>query len=473
MNATPSMSKTRIRRTLTLLIAHRRKIVCGLIFVYAAFLFIHPDEEGRIPDLIWFSLLVMFIASQFFWIRRIADVVERFVPGKPRRAWLEAIAGGICLIAFVYNMATSESLTWNGTHVSTALTLHRVLLAEPFWWWFVGSFAGFLLVFVFWTLGRTAATAAWVYRKARGAESARAAVNTGRFGPDPASPGRRQFLERAAVLVGATPFVAAGYGLIHERLDVEVTRQRIRLARLPKAFEGFHIVQLSDLHISPFMTAAQIRRCSTIANGLRPDLIVLTGDFLTWDPGPQGEVVQALAPLRAPYGVFGCLGNHEILTETQESITRLFATSGIRILRQARASIRSGGESLSLIGVDFQGKLGLPLPPWPPAAYLGGVEKLILPDRVNILLSHNPNTFDRAAQLGIDLTLAGHTHGGQLALDFVHRGLNLSRPAYRYNRGWYEKPGGQIYVNRGIGTIGFPIRFGAPPEITIFELSRA
>jgi uncharacterized protein len=108
----------------------------------------------------------------------------------------------------------------------------------------------------------------------------------------------------------------------------------------------------------------------------------------------------------------------------------------------------------------------------PAAGLSSGVENLVMPDRVNILLSHNPNSFERAAQLGIDLSLAGHTHGGQLALEFVHRGLNLSSPDYPYNRGWYEKPGGQLYVNRGIGTIGFPIRFGAPPEITVIELTR-
>jgi predicted MPP superfamily phosphohydrolase len=343
-------------------------------------------------------------------------------------------------------------------------------LEAPFWWWFVGSFAGFFLVVTFWTVDRAAGAAAWLYRKARNARSPGAALKAEELALVPPSPSRRQFLERAAVLVSATPFVAAGYGLLRERLDVEVTRQAIRLPRLPKAFEGFRIVQLSDLHISPFMTREQIRRCATIGNGLKPDLIVLTGDFLTWDAGAQGEVVQAVEPLRAPYGVFGCLGNHEVYTGTQESLTRLLGTAGIRILRHATASIRSGGESLNLIGVDFQGCHECPT--FPPQDYLRGAEPLVLPDTVNILLSHNPESFDRAAELGIDLSLAGHTHGGQLALEFVHRGLNLGRLGYTYTRGWYEKPGGQLYVNRGIGTIGFPIRFGAPPEITLFELTK-
>jgi uncharacterized protein len=105
---------------------------------------------------------------------------------------------------------------------------------------------------------------------------------------------------------------------------------------LPKAFEGFRIAQLSDFHISPFMTADEIRRCVTITNALKADLVVLTGDYLADDPTAAAEVVQAVAGLRAPYGVFGCLGNHEIYTETEDSITRLFAAEGIRILRQER-----------------------------------------------------------------------------------------------------------------------------------------
>jgi predicted MPP superfamily phosphohydrolase len=269
------------------------------------------------------------------------------------------------------------------------------------------------------------------------------------------------------------PFVGAAYGLLYGRLDVEVTRPRIALARLPKGFQGFRIVQLSDFHISPFMTGDEIRRCVTIAAGLKADLVVLTGDYLSDDPEAEEEVVQALAGLRAPSGVFGCLGNHEIYTETEDSITRLLGAVGIRILRQERVPIQSQGEVLNLIGVDYQqrrfsrdhdGHLV--------DRYLEGSEKLVMPDMVNILLSHNPNSFDRAAELGIDLTLAGHSHGGQLTVSFVHPSLTLVRPETPYVSGWYEKPGSQLYVNRGIGTTGPPIRLGAQPEITVLELTR-
>jgi hypothetical protein len=186
----------------------------------------------------------------------------------------------------------------------------------------------------------------------------------------------------------------------------------------------------------------------------------MTGDFVAWDPKAEGEVVQALAGLRAPHGIFGCLGNHESVTETEESITRLFASHGIRILRQERAPIRLRGETLNLIGVDDS------------LTELHVIAPLVMPDTVNILLVHYPTDFDRAVELGIDLTLAGHTHGGQLSLEFVRRGLSLARLETPYVSGWYETPGGQLYVNRGIGTTALPIRLGARPEITVLELTR-
>ena len=143
----------------------------------------------------------------------------------------------------------------------------------------------------------------------------------------------------------------------------------------------------------------------------------------------------------------------------------------MRILRAANLPIASHGESFNLIGVDFQSprRFG----PSPAVKrLLGNIEGLVDRDRVNILLSHNPDTFDRAAELGIDLSLAGHTHGGQAALEFISPEIAPSRLVTPYVAGWFQRPGGQLYVNRGIGTIFIPIRIGAPPEITVYSLSR-
>jgi len=419
----PKMATT----MLSFLRAHKRGITFSLVAFCAFWL-----SRGTLHYpyfLPYFAMFVTLIFSQLFWIRRVLDFGERFIP----------------------------------PHIPYAADprLRRMLIDGAFSVWVVGSWLGFGLMIVFWAVDRGARGAIWVYRYVHSGAASHATAP----GPDAvvlSSPDRRHLLRQLAIAVSATPFVAAAYGLLYSRLDLEVTHRRIALARLPKAFEGFRIAQLSDIHISSFMPSYQIRRCVTMTNQLETDLVVLTGDYLSWDPAAQGEVVQALAGLRAPYGVFGCLGNHEVITETEESITRLFAAQGIRILRQDRASIRLGSDTLNLIGIDDS------------QPDLKAIERLVMPDTVNILLVHDqaPDGFDHAVELGIDLTLAGHTHGGQLSLEFLRRGLCLARVETPYVSGWYEKAGGQLYVNRGIGTTMFPIRVGARPEITVFELVR-
>ena len=425
---------------------------------------------GDFLDLITLALFLLFIASQVFWIGRIVDLGKWLFPDQPR-VRLVVIADLVYLFVIAYSFPTT--IGQGHTFRSAYYGLSNIVFEAVFWWWFVGSMLAFALVVAFGTVERTTRVAAWACRKARQSTKGRVAAASSSVA-DPVSPGRRHFLEQTAVLISATPFVVAGYGLLHSRLDVEVVRPRIPLARLPKAFDGFRIAQLSDIHISPFTTADYIHRCVSITNELKPDLIALTGDYIAWDTGQQGEVVRTLAGLRAPFGVFGCLGNHEEESGTEESITRLFTAQGIHILRQACAPIVLGGETLNLIGIDEPH--GRTEAEWRRDVHrkLQQIKELMMPETVNILLSHGdfPHMFDRVAELGIDLMLAGHTHGGQLSLDFVHRGLNLSHLIYDYNSGWYAKNGAQLYVNRGIGTTGFPIRLGARPEITLLELTR-
>jgi hypothetical protein len=350
---------------------------------------------------------------------------------------------------------------------ATHLTLRAALLQAPFGWWIICSLAGFLIAIPLRLAERMASAARWVYQRV---------VQAGRAIPlpSPVSLTRRRFLEKTALAMTTAPFVAGAYGMFYERLNLEVSHRRIKIPRLPSVFEGFRIAQLSDIHIGPFMPAEEIRRYVGVANELKPELVALTGDFVTWDPSTQSAVVAALAGVKAPFGVYGCLGNHEMWAKVEDSITRLFASRGIRILRSERALIRSGGDVINLLGVDYQTRSPMgPRGQRLVREYLQGVNHLMAPGTVNILLSHNPNTFDRAAELGIDLSLAGHTHGGQVTLEFVHPDLSPSRLITPYVRGWFEKASSQLYVNRGIGTIGVPIRFFAPPEITVYELVRS
>jgi uncharacterized protein len=469
----PSLSKPQTAkvgsflRFLRRVVAHWRAIVLLLILACVAFLVARSEEFGHF-ELMLLALLLIFIASQIFWIGRLIDVEERFIPGKPRRAWLMIMTVVVYLFVFLYSYPE-----WGQGHVIRPddYRPQSMLIHAAFWWWYVGSMAAFLLVIAFGAADRAARAAGSVYHKVRKATHQHSAADAVAL----LSPARRRFLERTAVLVSATPFVAAGYGLLYERQNVEVVRQRVRLARLPKAFEGFRIAQLSDIHLGPFTTANYIRRCVAITNGLEPDLIALTGDYVCWDPEAQGEAVRVSAGLRAPHGVFGCMGNHEAEVGIEDSITRLFAAQGIRMLRQERAPIRLGDEVLNLIGIDNGNDYA------PDAEQqvegdrrLQQLKALIMPNTVNILLIHYPHFFGDPELLGIDLTLSGDIHGGgQLSLDFIHRGLNLgSLMGVPYVRGLYENGGAQLYMNRGIGITGLPIRVGARPEITLLELAR-
>jgi predicted MPP superfamily phosphohydrolase len=361
---------------------------------------------------------------------------------------------------FAYNFAPLKMLVTGHTIHASDPRFFRSWIDGTFAIWLVGSFLGFVLIVFLWIAMQIVCGAAWAFHRLHDPTSHVTIHNL-----DTAttfSPQRRLLLKQMAIAASATPFAAATYGLLYERLNVEVTHHRIALERLPKAFEGFRIAQLSDFHISTFMTAEEIRRCVAMTNQLKADLIVLTGDYVSWDPAAQAEVVDAVAGLSATHGVLGCLGNHETLTRTEASITHMLVARNIGILRQEHLPIESQGEIINVIGIDDSHQ------------DLEGIERLMVPGTVNILLIHDtfPDSFEHAAKLGIDLTLAGHTHGGQLSLDFLRRGLCLSRFETKYTAGWYERPGGQLHVNRGIGTTMIPIRLGARPEISVLELVR-
>jgi uncharacterized protein len=388
-------------------------------------------------------VLAAFVASQIYWFVQARGLVNRLAKARKARILLTVAGLASFLAILLLNFGV-----FGERPSPTRLTWYDALIAAPFAWWVASSVVAFLLAMLIWPFRRVARSAGAL-----------------------ASPGRRQFLERTANAVVAAPFVAGAYGLLYGRLDLQITRQRVQLARLPKAFTGFRIAQLSDIHIGPFMPEDEIRKYVRITNDLKPDLIALTGDFVTWDPSTQHAVVNALTGLHAPFGIFGCLGNHEAWSRTEDSITRMFHQVGIRILRAENVPVSVQGESFNLIGVDFQTRYHMgPANDKFVRSFLVGVDRLVAPGTANILMSHNPDTFDRAAELGIDLSLAGHTHGGQVALEFVSPEIAPSRLVTPYVAGWFQKPGGRLYVNRGIGTIGVPMRIGAPPEITVYEL---
>lgn len=309
---------------------------------------------------------------------------------------------------------------------------------------------------------------------------------------EPKDPSRRYFFRAATMAAGAAPFLGVMYGFAAERLNYQVRRVEIPIAKLPPALDGMKIAQLSDIHLSGYMPRAQVRRAVEMANELGADLAVVTGDFITSASDPLADCIDEIRELRAPLGVWGCNGNHEIYARAEDAAQQLFAQAGMKLLRHENALLTFQGAAFNLIGVDYQRER---TPGGRRQRVLEGVDALVRRDVPNILLSHNPNTFNRAAELGIELSLAGHTHGGQIQVEILDHRLSPARFITDYVAGLYSRPlfapapnardaqhellsidpqaaTAKIYVNRGLGTVGAPVRLGVPPEITLIVLRR-
>ena len=244
--------------------------------------------------------------------------------------------------------------------------------------------------------------------------------------------------------------------------DPEITQTSIWLRRLPPALEGLTIVHLTDIHHSLFTPIEEVERAVELANLLEPDVVALTGDYVTFSPAYIWPAARALGKLRARRGVFAVLGNHDFQVDAPE-VTDALRAQRIRVLRNSRHPIRSGGKTLGFLGVDDLWWDSDDLP-----AALEGV-----PARDSkVLLCHNPRGIWQASEHGIDLVLSGHTHGGQVRLPGL-RSLYRSRLGERFVEGWNHLNGTQIYVSRGIGKVVVPLRVGCPPEIACLRLHRA
>jgi predicted MPP superfamily phosphohydrolase len=247
---------------------------------------------------------------------------------------------------------------------------------------------------------------------------------------------------------------------------IEITHQRIVIANLPREFDGFRIVQLSDIHHSPFLGIDEIAEAVRRANDLSPDLIALTGDYVSHSRDYIDSCAQALGMLRARHGVFAVLGNHDHWTDP-ERMTASLKRSGIQVLVNENVRITSNGASFRLAGVDdlLAGRADLP-------QALMGMDT----GETRILLAHNPAIIREAARAGVDLVLSGHTHGGQINWRLLigredrKTARWLRRPSRRLIRGHAQLGQTQLYVNRGLGTVVVPLRYGCPPEITVLEL---
>jgi len=286
--------------------------------------------------------------------------------------------------------------------------------------------------------------------------------------PDlPADPERRLFVARA--LAGTAVAATAGASAFAFRSatgPAEVTEVPVRLERLPRALSGFTIAQITDLHVGPTIGEREVRRVVDQVNALRPDVVAVTGDLVDGSVARLGRAVADLGRLEARHGVYFVTGNHEYYSGVGEWVAEL-RRLGLRVLRNERVTLGDSGASFDLAGIDDYGSSRLG------DGHGGNLSRALAgrdPDRGLVLLAHQPRGVGAAVGAGVELQISGHTHGGQIFP------FNLVVGAvFPYLKGLYrhEEPGrvGQIFVSRGTGYWGPPLRLGSPPEIAKLVLT--
>lgn len=280
-------------------------------------------------------------------------------------------------------------------------------------------------------------------------------VLMGAVTPRGAAPGPAAARAQAALTVGLA-LAGLWRGVREWRAGPQLARLTVRIPAWPAALDGFRIVQISDLHIGPILDRRFAAALTARVNALAPDLVAVTGDLVDGDVRHVGDEVEPFAGLRAPHGVYFVTGNHDYFSGADAWVARV-ERLGLRPLRNARVTIGSGAAVFDLAGVEdhhahlVSARHRSDLP-----AALAGRD----PRRPLVLLAHDPLTFKEAARLGVDLQLSGHTHGGQI---WPFRYLvRLSTP---FVAGHYQRGAAQLYVSRGTGFWGPPLRLFAPAEI--------
>jgi len=286
--------------------------------------------------------------------------------------------------------------------------------------------------------------------------------------PAPGSPlSRRRFLARATYAYAGASATLATYGIWSASRLPDLTRRTLEFPTLPLGLDGLTLLHLSDLHAGIHLGEDRMQEIVRRVNALQPDLIVQTGDMIDISPSYIPAYVRAFRELRAPLGVVTVLGNHDRYTGEREVIRGCREAGQVFVQNECHL-VERGGATLALLGIDDPHN-------WsaddPQPADVAAALRAAPTEAFKILLAHRPGAWDTAVPRGIPLTLAGHIHGGQLYIPGI--GWSPGRLITKYVMGHFQRGNSQLYVSRGIGVVGVPIRVFAPPEIELFTLRRA
>ena len=293
---------------------------------------------------------------------------------------------------------------------------------------------------------------------------------------------RASFLKKAGIVAAATPFVSLMYGVVKSAFDYQVIKVQLPLKNLPSAFNGLKILQISDIHTGSFISKSPLCDAVKMINQQKADLVVFTGDLVNEVAEEALPYLEILKDIQAPLGVYSILGNHDYgdyfyredevgkKADNKSLLIDIYKKMGWKLLLNEHVVIEKGGQQLGIIGVENWGAASR-------FQKYGDLEKAKAGTDdypCKILLSHDPSHWDArviGAHDDIDLTLSGHTHGFQMGVE-IPGFIKWSPSQYLYEQwsGLYQKGHQYIYVNKGLGFLGYPGRLGMLPEITLIEL---
>jgi predicted MPP superfamily phosphohydrolase len=415
-----------------------------------------PQDIG----FLFFRILLpgVIVSLQYMLYRKARRWVREKFPAHPGYVWLAALPFVVYNAAFViltvFRPALPEIPAW-----------FKYAGAYPFFVWHGATFFIALVVIISAVISSPIRLTAWAVRCIARWRTAHApAVTVSQ--PSAAALTRRTFLRRSMYGLTAVSFAGSSYGVVFGRTRAEINRTDIHIANLPSALEGLTIGLISDIHSSAFMPKDDMERYVEAMNRLGTDIIAVTGDFVNSRLEEVYPFAEAFSALRAPLGVFGVLGNHDFFTRQVDKVARVVDDCGVKLLRNDNLTIAKGDGRLILAGIDDVGR-GVDA-----TAAMQAALRTAASGVPRILLCHRPYFLPEAAQNDVQLMLSGHTHGGQVSLGSV-AGTTIAPAALASSYIWgnYAEQDTQMYVSRGIGTVGLPIRINCPPELTVIRLT--
>jgi len=394
----------------------------------------------RFPRLRLIALAVVLLTQVYLFVRIRRAILSSRRSDRFKSRVIRLVGTSIGLLFVLNGYTMFRHIPWVDPPI-----VAQVGLFYPVAVWNFGSLFSALLLFLTQVIGRLGRM---VVRLSRGHVSQTAS--------DPVNLGRRRFLQAGVGGLAAAPMMLSGYGAAYAAKSYDVQELTLPFGR------SLRVVQLTDIHAGIYMNREEMRCYADQVTALQPDLFVLTGDFISNSMSFLPGCVEEMARVRARYGTFATLGNHEHLWGRPNEIQAILRQYRVSLLTNAHQVIQTEQGPFAVAGIDDL-RAGQP----DLEAAMRGLD----PATPTLLLSHQPEIFPQAAAYGIPLTLSGHYHGGQIKLSLLGGDISMAHLWTPYPEGLYRINASHLYVSRGIGTTFTPVRLNAPPEVTLFHLT--